>query len=133
METMESIVASLNELLEAENPAEEKFRELISQAKAKEIIILKFLDFEYYNEDRKEHAKREKVVEVNLQNFGSAANWREKEKKIDKYIAFRKELEVTRSMFFYREEYLLYLYMGTARNDLVIRFWLKEFLEKNRD
>jgi hypothetical protein len=126
MEALESLVGELNNLLEVEILVQEEFTSLIKQIKAHKKITIKILDFEYFNEERLEQANKEKIKAVMIQNFDSAAAWRDKEKKIQKYIDIRNELEVTKSRFFYKEDYLLYLYMGTARNDLVIRFWMKE-------
>ncbi len=45
-----------------------------------ESIKPKVLHFEYCNETRREHARREKIESVKVQNFELAASWREKEK-----------------------------------------------------
>ena len=130
MESVEKIVQKLNELLETEKLVQESFLELFEKIRKKESIIIRILDFEFYNEDRLIHTRKEKIKEIGLQNFDSAASWRKTEKKIQKYIDLKKELNVSQSMFHFQENYLLYLFLGTARNDLVIRFWLTEELKK---
>jgi hypothetical protein len=132
MESMENVVLKLNELLETENLSQESFLVLFEEIRKNESIIIKILDFEQHSEERLAYARKEKIKEVGIQNFGSAAAWRDKEKKIQKYLDLKKELNVRQSLFYFQEDYLLFLYLGTARNDLVIRFWLKEVLEKKQ-
>jgi len=124
MDSIKKLIKKLNELLETENPVQEDFDKLILPIKENKTISIKILDFEYYNEDRLKHACKEKIKGVELQNFENVAAWRDKEKKIQKYIDIRKELKVKKSRFFFKEDYLLYLYMGTARNDLVLKYWI---------
>lgn len=46
-----------------------EFENLLESLTEQEKVKLKILDFEYYNEERLEHAKNEKIEGVKSQNF----------------------------------------------------------------
>jgi len=88
----------------------------------KEKICLKFklMDFEFFNEERMVKITAEKKRFVKERNFEAAANWRDLEKNFEKHIRFKKYFNIEKSMFYPEDNILLYLYLGTAKNDQVI-------------
>ena len=126
MHDVKQIVEEINKALFDVNIDEGQFGNLLEKMVEKEKIKIKILDFEYYNEERLQHATKEKIEGVKSQNFEWAASWRDKEKKILKYIELRKEFNVDKSMFHFEEGFLLYLYLGTAKNDKLIKRIINE-------
>lgn len=109
-----------------------EFENLLESLIEQEKVKLKILDFEYYNEERLEHAKKEKIEGVKSQNFEWAASWRDKEKKILKYIELREEFDIKKSGFHYEEGFLLYFYLGTEKNDIQIKELIKQRIKNSQ-
>lgn len=148
METIEDIVLSLNDLLEAEPFDSELLDDLISSLNelCNSRIMLNyellesldtslnsriiFFDFEYYNEKKLFRARYKKRRAIKAQNFELAANTMDLEKECLKYIAFKKQCGLEKSMFVIVHDFLIYAYFRTAKNDRQIKDFLlleKEF------
>lgn len=89
-EILEKLKLALNNADFNTNEFENILKSMVEQEKVK----IKILDFEYYNEERLKHAQKEKIEGVKSQNFEWAASWRDKEKKILKYIELREEFDI---------------------------------------
>jgi len=130
MMVVEEIVKKLKLALNNADFNTHEFENLLESLTEQEKVKLKILDFEYYNEERLEHAKNEKIEGVKSQNFEWAASWRDNEKKILKYIELREEFNIKKSGFHFEEGFLLYFYLGTEKNDEQIKEIIKEKLKK---
>jgi len=126
MENPEEIVLKLNELLESDQFDRNEFDFLIKLLKEYVKTDVKFLDFEYYNEDRLKSARSNKMVKVKLQDFEAAAKFREIEKECMNYIEIKTEYNIEKSSFYYGNDYLFYFCLGTAKNDKNVRDYLNE-------
>jgi translation initiation factor IF-3 len=127
METSENIVLKLNELLEINHLILDEFDDLMKLFKEKHKPIIKILDFEYYNEARRESSRNSKIKNIELQKFDLAAENRELEKECINYISLKNEYKIEKSIFYYDQNFLFYFHLGTAKNDKLIREYLKEF------
>jgi hypothetical protein len=126
MENPEEIVLKLNELLESDQFDRNEFDFLIKLLKEQVKTGVKFLDFEYYNEDRLKSARSNKMAKVKLQDFEMAAKFREMEKECMNYIEIKTEYNIEKSSFYYGNDYLFYFCLGTAKNDKSVRDYLNE-------
>lgn len=124
--TIEETVKKLNHALNCMDFNPENFNILLGSLIEKENIKLKLYDFEYYNEERRAVANREKHKGISSQNFELAAEWRDLEREILRYIELRKEFNANRSEFSYDGEFLIYLYFGKERNDEKIKEIIRE-------
>lgn len=128
METCENIIRNLNEVLEADNINMQQFDDLLKTLKELYNPRIKLIDFEFNNEESIERYRREKIICVKLHNFEKAAYYRSLELECLKYIDLKTEFDIKKSTFHYEQNYLLYFYLGTAKNDKSIRSFLKVFL-----
>ena len=87
---------------------------------------IKLIDFEYYNEKRLGDAKQEKIIFVQLQNFKRAASNRDLELECQKHVDLKSEFKIEKSTFHYEQNYLMYFYLGTAKNDKLVREYFKK-------
>lgn len=130
MENPEEIVLKLNELLESDQFDRNEFDFLIKLLKEYVKTDVKFLDFEYYNEDRLKSARSNKMAKVKLQDFEAAAKFREMEKECMNYIEIKTEYNIEKSTFYYDNDYLFYFYLGTAKNDKTVRVLISSAIDK---
>ena len=126
MENPEEIVLKLNELLESDQFDRNEFDFLIKLLKEYVNKDVKFLDFEYYNEDRLESARSNKMAKVKLQDFEAAAKFREMERECMKSIEIKTQYNIEKSTFYYDKGYVFYFCLGTAKNDKSVRDYLNE-------
>jgi hypothetical protein len=131
MESAENLVLELNKLLIADQFNRREFDRLVLVIKKQFNPDIKFLDFEYFNEQRGESARREKIRNIKLQKFDIAAEWRNLELECINYIDIKTEYKIDKSIFYYDQNYLFYFYFGTARNDKTAREYIKELLDRN--
>jgi hypothetical protein len=89
-------------------------------------IQIKLIDFEYFNEKRLEEAQKEKIICVQLQDFERAASNRDLESECQKYVDIKNEFKIEKSRFHFEQNYLLYFCLGTAKNDKLVREYLKK-------
>ena len=126
MAVSENVIQELNNLLETDSFDIMQFDIIYRLIKEQETAKTKLIDFEYYNEERLEEAKNEKIICVQLQNFEKAASSRDLELECQKYVDLKKEFKIEKSMFHYEQNYLMYFYLGTAKNDKLVREYLKK-------
>lgn len=125
MEKPEVILQELNKLVEYYQFDYTEFDFLINLLKEKRKTDVKFLDFEYYSEERMESARSNKNAKVKLKDFEAAAEFREIEWECLKFIKLKSEYHIEKSQFYYDKDYLFYFCLGTAKNDEIIRVYLK--------
>jgi len=114
-------INELNDFLESENIDIEGFKKLYKSIKHSNNVKIKLIDFEYYNEKRLEEARKEKINSVQIQEFEKAAFNRQLEMDCRKHVELKTELKIEKSAFYYEQNYLMYFYLGTAKNDKLIR------------
>jgi len=135
METIEDIVLSLNDLLEAKQFDPELLDDLITSLNElcnSQIMLnyellesldtsfnskIIFFDFKYYNEKRLFRARYKKRRAKKVRNFELTANMMSLEKECLKYIGFKKQYRFEKSMFVMVKNFLIYAYFGNAKND----------------
>lgn len=122
----EEMIVKLNELLEADQISREEFDNILKLFKEQYNPQIKFRDFKYYNEYRRHVAKKEKIQYVKIQDFETAAKYRNLEKECLNYIEIKTEYNIEKSTFYYDQNYLFYFYLGTAKNDKTVREYIKE-------
>jgi hypothetical protein len=127
MDTAATIVANLNEMLDADHFDKSLFELTLKSFKDLCNPSIKFLDFKHYNEKLLKKLKKEKFRLVKIQDFENAAKLRDEEKECAGYITIRTVNKIEKSAFHFDQGYLYFLYMGNARNDRRI----KKILEFN--
>jgi len=128
MAVSENVIQELNNLLETDSFDIMQFDIIYRLIKEQETAKTKLIDFEYYNEERLEEAKNEKIICVQLQNFEKAASSRDLELECQKYVDLKKEFKIEKSRFHYEQNFLLYFYLGTSKNDKLVKEYLKKEL-----
>jgi len=126
MEKLEEMVQKLNELLETDQFDRTDFDSLIRQIKEQLKTEVKFLDFDFYDEARMLTARSNKNAMVKLKEFEAAAEFREIEWECLKYIKIKSEYHIEKSQFYYEKNYVFYFCVGTAKNDKILRDYLKK-------
>ena len=136
MNTLEFIVAKMNEMLEVEQFNNELFSFFKTLLEEKFNFEFRLIDFEFYNEERLHQAKTEKKKGVKSQDFEYTAKYRELERSCLKCLDYKAEWKIDKSVFLPepgRElriiptpDYLFYCHFGTAANDNSV----KEFFDK---
>ncbi len=121
MDILEDIILKLDELLEADRFDELQFDGLLKTSKERFNLKIRMIDFEFYNEERIIDAQAEKKKGLELQDFEYTANYRELERECLKYIEFKAELNIRKSMFLCEPIFLFYCFFGTAKNDLLVK------------
>lgn len=119
-------IKKLNSFLESDSFDILEFDKLYQSLKLNNALKVKLFDFEYHNENRLEAAIKEKIACVKLEDLEGAAANRDLELECKKYIDLKAEFKIEKSAFHYEQKYLLYFYLGTAKNDKAVR----EYLEK---
>jgi len=125
MVSVDKVVAMLNHALNDADLKTNKFEAQLELLTQKEKVKVKIVDLEYYNEDRLQRAKNEKINCIRSQNFELSAKWRDKERKILEYIKLREEFNIIKSCFHLEAGYLLYFYLGTEKNDKQVKELIK--------
>jgi hypothetical protein len=126
MNRSKDFVLKLNEMLEDESLTSEAFRILLSRFKEQFKAELKFLDFKYYNNYRRRFAKLAKIKCVEIQDFEAAAKYRDLENDCTSFISLKNEYGIEKSSFYYDRPFLFYFYLGTAKNDKLVRDYFKK-------
>jgi len=117
----------LNDFLESDNFEIEKFDEAYQSFQKRHSIKAELIDFEYYNEQRFEEAKKQTTICINSQKYEEASSHRDIRKKCQKHIEAKTKLQIEESNFRYEQDFLFYSYLGTAKNDKLIReYFIKE-------
>jgi hypothetical protein len=120
MDSINKITQKLNQSINNKDFDIEQFKYLINRLLTDYKIKLKWLDFEYFNETRLETIRQEKIKAVNRQNFEGAASLRDREKECINYVEFKQEHNLTHSLFWADDNFLVYCYFGTSQNDKII-------------
>lgn len=115
--TIEELVTELNQALKKTDLTREKAVALINIAKDELYVHLKVLDFSFYNKSTRIKARNEKINAVRSGNFEYAAEKRDLERRCEKYIELKKQLDIKASSFYYEDGDLYYLCLGDACND----------------
>jgi hypothetical protein len=126
MEKPEEIVQKLNEVVDSDPFDHIEFDFLIKRFKELSKTTVKFLDLEYYDGIRLESARRNKIANEKIQNFNSAFEYREIERKCEKYSQLKSEFKIEKSTFYLYRKYLLYFCLGNGKNDKVLRDFLND-------
>lgn len=58
----------------------------------------------------------------------TAAKFRNLEKECPTYIDLKTQYNIEKSTFYYDPDYLVYFYLGTAKNDKIVKEYLKELV-----
>ena len=122
-ELIESLVTSLNELCNSRIMRNYEFLESLNSSFHPRIILL---DFEAHNEKKLGNARFWKIRKTKLFEYEAACNMRDLEKECMKYLEFKKQYGFEKSAFVLLQDFIIYAYFGTAKNDLLIR----EFLDQ---
>jgi len=124
----EEMVLKLNEFLEAEQFPPGQFKSLIKLFIERYKPEIKILDFDYYRESSLHMAQKKKMKYVSIQDFETAAKFRELEKECLNYIEIKTEYNIKKSMFYYDQNYLFYFHLGTAKNDKKVKEYIKKLV-----
>jgi hypothetical protein len=126
MQTIDDIVFEMNIMLYAREFDKKKFQDLLNGIKDKYHPKTGMLDLAYYNKVRKKELWDQKINAVRNAEFELAASYRRMEILCQNLTKFKIQFKIKRSIFKYEENYLVYLHVGNARNDEVV----KEFFNK---
>lgn len=131
MDTLKFIVAKLNEMLESEQFDSEQFEFYFALLKEKYNFEIQLIDFEFYNIEKLKEAQIEKKKGLELQDFEYTANYRELERMCLKYLEYKAEWKIDKSIFLPEPGrnllnslipvYFYYCHFGAAKNDARIK------------
>jgi hypothetical protein len=68
--------------------------------------------------------RKKMLQQEKIQNFGYMRNLAKLERICLKYIELRKLFNFEKSVFLFEENYLLFCYCGTSKNDLKLLLWM---------
>jgi len=122
----EDIITHLNQLLFDEASDWNKVRELIRQLTEGERLKAKILDFEFYSDEKLEHAEREKYQATRRQCYEEAAIWRDKTNEIRQHVNLRNDLQLSCSAFRIEHGHLFFFHIGEGPHDLKVMELLRE-------
>jgi uncharacterized short protein YbdD (DUF466 family) len=125
MENAVDIVFELNIMLYAKEFDQKHFEELWKRLKDNFNPRIGMLDFEKYNEITLKRAQKEKIKSIKHSNFEKAAALRQFQEECIKYVEIKNRYKIKRSIFICKDNFLVYVYIGNARNDK----WIKEIKE----
>ena len=117
----DTMVEKLNKALNDPDFDREVFQNLLDDLMTRHRIRVRMVDFAAHDEAHLQKATHEKMEGVKSQNYEWAASWRDKEERVLKYIRLKQELGIEKSQFYLEEGDLFYLFLGTGKNDSVIK------------
>jgi hypothetical protein len=126
METIDDFVFEMNIMLYAKDFDEIKFQELLNEIREKYHPRIGMLDLAYYNKARKKDLWDKKIGAVKNSDFEKAASYRKQEILGKNFEEFKKRFKIKKSIIRFEENYLVYLHVGNARNESMV----KEFFKK---
>jgi hypothetical protein len=126
METIDDIVFDMNIMLYAKEFDKNKFQVLLNEIRQKYHPRIGMLDLVYYNKVRKKELWDQKINAVRNGEFEIAASYRRKEILGQDLIKFKKRFKIKRSIFKYEEDYLVYLHVGNAMNDRMVKIYFQQ-------
>jgi hypothetical protein len=114
----------LNGFLEADEFRIGKFGKTLTRFEKRFNFKIGVIDFKYYDEQRLMKVSKKMLKQERIQNFGYMRNLAKLERICLNYIELRKLFNFEKSVFLYEENYLLYCYCGTSKNDLKLLLWM---------
>lgn len=124
----------MNELLHAGFPDNRQIGKMFEELRGRFKPVIRFIDFEYYNEKTLLWAQERKVDALKAENYEVAGECRDIEKKCLEYVEMIKRFGIRESAFHFEDNEILYLYFGNARNDKAFKkVFLKIFKALGKD
>lgn len=114
----------LNGFLEADDIRIGQFGRTLARFEKRFNFKIGVIDFKYFDERRLMKVSKQTLKHEKIQNFGYYRNLRKLERICLSHIELRKLLNFEKSTFLYEENYLLYCYSGTSKNDSQILRWI---------
>ena len=125
------ITDELNLLLSSENPSRKRFMELTAELATVHRIMPLLIDLKYFSEKRLRQLKSMKLKKVKVQDFETAATYRDLEKECQSYLDMKSEYNITASSFVIDEDFITYIYLGSSRNEEKILRRYNKFIERH--
>jgi len=107
----------LNSFLDTKEFEIGKFGQTLKRFEKRFDFKIGIIDFKYYGEQRLMKVRKKMLKQKRIQNFGYLRNLSKLERICLNYIELRTLFNFEKSVFLYEENYLLYGYCGTSRND----------------
>jgi hypothetical protein len=126
MKTVDDIVFIMNIMLYAKEFNSNEFQDLLNEIREKYHPKIGMLDFVFYDVTKSKWWRNRKIDAVRNSDFDKAASYLNQEKLAEEFMQFKKRFKIKKSIFTFEKNYLVYLYVGNARNDKKI----KEFFSK---
>lgn len=117
----------LNGFLEADEMRIGQFGRTLTRFEKRFKFKIGVVDFKFYNEPRLMKVRKKMMMQELIQNYGYMRNLAKLERICLNYIELRKLFNFEKSLFLYEENYLLYCYCGTSKNDLKLLLWIVIF------
>ena len=133
MHTIKETILQLNTHLENKDLNKKHLVDLLLILKDQFGLQFRFLDFEYYNEERKGRARTEKNRNVQSKNYDKAAFFRNFEKVCQDYMEVKKDYEIKKSMFHCEDGCLFYFYLGETKTTEEAKAVFEKFLNNQSD
>lgn len=127
MESPEQMLIKLNAILEAEIFPAEEFSNLMGTIKEQSLFKIDIFNFVYNNEKLLQYSRDRKTAYIKSAQYEMAARMRDMELKCLKLLDFKKERNIEKSMFYFENNTLIFLYFGNVKNDFII---LKSFYKR---
>ena len=122
----EAIIKQLNRYLLDADSEWEQVMDLIRQLTEGKGLKAKVLDFEFYSDERLEHAEREKYQATRRQCYEEAAIWRDKTNEIQQHVDLRNDLQLSSSAFQIEHGHLFFFHTGDGPHDQKVMELLRE-------
>jgi hypothetical protein len=119
-------IQKLNELVDSDHFDLTILDFLIKQFKEQLKTDVIFLDLEFYDEARMLEARSNKTAKEELKDFNAAFEYREIERRCEKYRQLKSEFHIEKSSFYQNKDYLLYFCLGNGKNDKALRDFLND-------
>lgn len=126
MGNLEKMVRKLNEMVDSNEFDLTEFDFLLKRFMQQAKISVRFLDLEFYDEARMLAAKSNKTANEDLKDFNTAFEFREIERRCEKYIKLKSEFHIVKSSFYLYKDFLLYFCLGIGKNDKVVRDYMND-------
>jgi hypothetical protein len=114
----------LNRFLEVDEFHISEFGPTLKRFEKRFSFKIGVIDFKYYDEKRLMKVRKKMLKQERIQNYGYMRNLAKLERICLNYIELRKLFNFEKSVFLFEENYLLYCYCGTSRNDWQIMPWI---------
>lgn len=128
--TLEELVFELNEILVDSDFSESHLNNILELLESHFDIEFKIIDLSSATYEFKEQIRDEKILMVLQQNFENAAEQRDREKKINKYLDLKSELGLTQSKFYLDGNKIFFCYSNTMKNDRIVKAKIENNIKK---